>query len=104
MKKSGSYVLITIDGMKRLYGEPVLPLPEINSKEQYPLSDFASLTEISRALYRDPVTLRSLYTSRTDKGCSFKKKLDDTQYKKSGRCIIFPLPVVLALYDKSNSR
>ena len=104
MKKSGSYTLLTIDGMKRLYGEPVLPLPEIKSEERYPLYDFASLTEVSEILHRDPVTLRSLYTSRVQKGHGFTKKLGDTQYKKSGRCLIFPLPVVLALYDKSNSR
>lgn len=104
MKRSGVYKLLTIDGMKRLYGDPTLPLPEIKSKEQYPLADFASLTEVAEKLHRDPVTLRSLYTSRVQKGCSFTKKLDDTQFKKSGKCYIFPLPVVLALYDKSNSR
>lgn len=104
MKKSGSYTLLTIDGMRRLYGEPVLPLPEIKSEERYSLSDFASLTEVSVVLHRDPVTLRSLYTSRVQKGHGFTKKLDDTQYKKSGRCLIFPLPVVLALYNKSFSR
>lgn len=97
-KRSMGTILVTIDGVKSLYGEPRHNPPSIQSVETYLLNDFGTIKELSGILGRDPITLRSLYSSREG---FYKQKLADGQFKRSGNKYIFPIPLVLAIYKKN---
>lgn len=98
VKRSMGTILVTMDGVRSLYGEPRNDPPALRSSETYHLNDFGTIKELSEMLGRNHATLRSLYSSREG---FYKQKLTDGQFKRSGNKYIFPIPLALKIYKKN---